>query len=73
MTRCVECGRMNLKAAEKMARHGFGCCSLRPTSVFLPMMQPRQCGYFIQAPDETTKQRIEFLERQQHGSEEAKA
>jgi hypothetical protein len=71
VTRCVECGRLNLKAAERMAHHGFGCCGLRPAWEFYPVSREKECGNFTQAPAEQVKERIEWLDRKQvqHGKE----
>jgi predicted nucleic acid-binding Zn-ribbon protein len=66
MNRCIECGRANLKAAERMAQHGFGCCGLRPTFEYVPLQLEHNCQHFAQAPDEVVKQRLEWLERKEN-------
>jgi hypothetical protein len=63
MIRCVECVRFNLRAAERMAAHGFGCCALRPTWEFYPAVRPKQCGHFEPAPAAVVNERLEWLER----------
>ena len=61
MSQCIECARLDLKAADRMAARGFGCCRLKQKHEFVSVSYPRDCAGFEQAKAEIVSGRKEWF------------
>lgn len=60
---CITCTRADLRGAEKMARHGFGLCELKPRHEFHPVLVHRECPHHAEAPAPIVAARRAWLEK----------
>lgn len=61
---CIDCQRINLRDAPKMARLGFGGCESERRGTYLSLVWNRECATFKPAEAATVEARRQWYEKQ---------